>query len=114
MDWHLERSKSCASGRRPTRLKPGVISSKLAHGLLTENAEVEEVVVRDVDTYLHKLRALMIAYALAGALPGWGVGYLYKEQTLRANGGVRRGSFGHHPVAILFQSPSRHRVLGTR
>ena len=112
MDWHLERSKSCASGRRPVRLKLGVISSKLASGLLTENAEVEEAVVRD--TYLHKLRALMVAYALAGALPGWSVGYLYKEQTVRANGGVRRGSFGHHPVAILFQSPSRHRVLGAR
>ncbi|CAE7839226.1 unnamed protein product [Symbiodinium sp. CCMP2592] len=39
---------------------------KLADGLYTDEPEVDEVVARDVDTYLHKLHTLMIAYALNG------------------------------------------------
>ena len=42
---------------------------KLGDNLFTEEVETDEVVSKDTDTYLDKLRTLMIAYAMAGVHP---------------------------------------------
>ncbi|CAE7218895.1 FCPB [Symbiodinium sp. CCMP2592] len=57
---------------------------KLADGLYTDEPEVDEVVARDVDTYLHKLHTLMIAYAHNGVQVIAGVDPA-GEKTLGAN-----------------------------
>ena len=58
---------------------------KSFEGLFTEEAETEEAVSHDCDTYLQKLHTPMIAYALAGVAPLPGVGDPTKEFILGAN-----------------------------
>ena len=56
----------------------------LADGLYTDEPETDEVVARDVDTYLQKLHTLMIAYAINGTQPIAGVDPV-NEKALGAN-----------------------------
>ena len=58
---------------------------KLGDNLYTDEAETEELVSKDAETYLHKLYTLMLAYALAGAGPLTGVADPSKEKTLVSN-----------------------------
>ena len=58
---------------------------KLGDNLYTEEAETEELVSKDAETYLDKLYTLMLAYALTGAGPLTGVADPSKEKTLGSN-----------------------------
>ena len=58
---------------------------KLGENLYTDEVAAEEVVSKDSETYLDKLRTLMPAYALAGASLLVGVTNPTKEKTLGSN-----------------------------